>query len=102
MTEIATVIVGTKFYGAKALDAMDRMRVGDAVTLRRNEHPKDLNAVECHFLGVFIGYIPRITNPAIARAFDVGKTPIATVTECGRIAAGKVKAEPKIIVRWEE
>jgi hypothetical protein len=101
VTTIPTVIVGIKFYGAKAMEAVSLMRPGQAVLLRRAMHPKDPNAIECHFLGVFVGYVPRQANEPIATAFDAGKTPIAVITERGRIERGRVKAEPKITVSWD-
>lgn len=101
MTEIATVIVGTKYKGIDALNAVEVMRIGEPVTLKRAQHPKDANAVECHYLGVFVGFVPRQANPAIARAFDIGKTPIATITERAVVRAGRVRAEPKITVSWD-
>jgi hypothetical protein len=101
MTEVPTCIVGTKFHGIGALAAVEAMRVGQPITLKRVNHPKDPNAVECHYLGVFCGFVPRQANPAIARAFDAGKTPIAFITERAVVRAGRVRVEPKITVSWD-
>ncbi len=103
MTETATVIVGTKYKGAEAVGAVEKMRPGDAITLRRDGYNRhDANAVECWFLGMMVGFVPKITNPAIARAFDAGHRPTASVTAAARIERGKVRVEPKITVRWGE
>jgi hypothetical protein len=103
MTQVATVIVGTKFKGLHALQALDQMRAGDEVVLVRDPNNKyDAYAIECHYLGQNLGFVPKTNNTPIAKAIDGGVKAIATVTEPGRVEAGRIKAEPKILIRWGE
>jgi len=103
MTQIATVIVGSKFRPKQAREALTMMKPGTEIRLRRDPNNAfDAYAIECHFLGQHVGFIPRQANPEIARAMDSGVKPIAIVTEPGRIDNGRVAIEPKIRVRWGE
>ena len=93
MAEITSVIVGTKFRGQEAIDAIARMQPGDTVRLEREpENKYDLNAVSCHYLGRHVGYIPKLVNPRLAAAMDRGE-----------IERGKyIKVEPKLRITLGE
>jgi hypothetical protein len=98
---IETVIVGTKFRGAQAVSALRELRPGQEIRLVRENHPKDANAIQCHALGLQLGYVPRVANPRIAQAMDAGAKAIAEVTERAIVFdSGLIKREPKILVRW--
>ncbi len=103
MTEVATVIVGTKFKGALALEALARMRQGDEVRLNRDRTNRfDAYAIECHYLGTNVGFVPKLVNAPIAKALDSGAKAAVIVTDPGRVEGGRVKTEPKILIRWGE
>lgn len=101
MSEHATVIVGTKFQGKAALQALARMKPGETARLERVlDNPHDPNAVSVYYLGVMVGWIPRQANPPIARAFDRSSAVTATCTVAAVMAPGgwKVNVEPKLRV----
>jgi len=102
MTELNTVIVGTKYLGAAAVRTVAMMRPGMEVALRREDHKYDHHAIQCHFYGVQVGYIPKIVNPPVALSMDRGQTATAFVTAAADICGDKVRVEPKIIVRYGE
>jgi hypothetical protein len=98
--EVATCIVGTKFRGPAAVEAIAQMREGDEVRLvREPENKYDTWAVACHYLGLHVGYVPKQANPKIAAALDAGLTVTAIVREPPRIRAGRVDEEPALTVR---
>lgn len=105
MTEISTVIVGTSFKGQQAVDAVGMMAVGQAVRLVRDRGNRyDANAVACHYLGISVGFVPRVANPRVAAAMDAGAEPVAFVTAPATVNHGRsglrVKVEPKIKISW--
>ena len=99
MTTFKTVIVGTKFRGAVAVEAAGRLRKGDALRLERQpDNRHDRNAIAVYFGGVIIGYIPRIVNPRIAPLMDRGDQMEAVVDAPAQMDRGKIVIEPKITV----
>ena len=103
MTQVATVIVGTKFKGMHALQAIDQMRAGEEIVLIRDPNNRfDAYAIECHYLGQNVGFVPKQANAPIAKAIDGGVKPVATITEPGRVEGDRVKVEPQILIRWGE
>lgn len=103
MPEIRTCITGTRFTGRAGMVAVERLRAGDPVLLRRDPiNPHDRNAVLClseH--DIRLGFVPRITNPRIAAALDSGRQVVAVVHETADIRRGFVKREAGITVSWE-
>lgn len=102
MPEIPTCIVGTKFQGHLALEALAKMRPGSQVLLERDpDNQHDDNAVKCWFLGVFVGYVPRQANPRIAAALDAGKRLTCTVKAGPEFRGKNIDREPSIVIEWE-
>ena len=102
MPEISTVVVGIKWRGSAALDAVERMSPGDPVRLERENHPKDANAIRVHYLGVWVGYVPRQSNKTIAPAMDAGAAVTAVVEAPAGINRSFIYREPKLKVAWQE
>jgi hypothetical protein len=102
MTQVTTVIVGSKFHGVDALAAVAKMRAGDEILLVRVDNKFDAYAIECHFGGRMTGFVPKQANVPIANALDGGVKATARVIEPGRVEAGRIRAEPKILIRWGE
>jgi HIRAN domain-containing protein len=101
MSEIETPIVGTKFQGQRALDAVAGLRIGLQIELRRENHPKDANAIQCWALGIRLGYLSRLVNEPIARAMDSGGAVDAIVTRLADFGrTGNIVKEPMIRVQW--
>ena len=98
MTTFKTVVVGTKFRGAVAVEAVGRLRQGDALRLQREDHPRDRYAIQVHFGGLMIGYIPRVVNPRIAPLMDRGDQFEAVVDVPAEMSRGTIVIEPKITV----
>lgn len=97
--QIPTCIVGARFRGLKARDAIARMAVFLSVTLERDpENPHDANAVKCLFLGVHVGFIPKQSNPRIAAALDAGRRVDCMIT---KLPSGRI-TEPSVIVSWTD
>ncbi len=95
-------LVGTKFRGQAAIDTMLRMREGDAVRLEREPSNRyDANAIQVHFLGMFVGFIAKLANPRIAAAMDRGCDVQATVISGATMVRGR-PGEPLLNVFWEE
>jgi predicted dienelactone hydrolase len=100
---IPTVLVGTSFKGAAAIEAIAKMVAGSAVRLTREpENRHDAFAVACHYLGAHVGYIPKRTNPRIAQALDCGVPVHCTVSEPGLVRGHRVVTEPKLTVTWRQ
>jgi hypothetical protein len=71
MPELKTAIVGTRFRGPEAINALRLIRKGDAIELRAepdNQH--DPNAVACYAGDCHIGYVPPGSNKALATAMS--------------------------------
>lgn len=101
MPEIFSAVVGTKFRGSQAIEAIAKMRPGDAVQLvREADNAFDRNAVACHYLGVHVGYVPRQANPTVAAAMDGGATPTATVDKTPLFSRGRIEREPLLTISW--
>lgn len=102
MTTLSTVVVGTVFRGPEALEAVAKMRPGDALALVREPNNRfDQRAVACHYLGVHVGFIPMKLNAGVSKALDEEVAVEAVVTEGATIAKGRL-TEPKILLRWSE
>jgi HIRAN domain-containing protein len=100
MTPVQTVVVGTKFRGAVAIEAAGRLRKGDALRLEREpENPFDPNAIAVYYAGLKIGFIPKLVNPRLAPLMDRGEQLEGVVEAAAVIRDGKVRTEPKITVR---
>jgi hypothetical protein len=103
MAQVASALVGTKFRGKHALRAIDNMVEGDPVRLEREDHPNDVNAIKCFYLGTDVGYIPRAVNPPIAALMDMGVQVTARVAKPPKWdKTGKHKSEPLLILEWSE
>jgi hypothetical protein len=77
------------------------MKGGDRVRLvREPDNQYDSNAVQVWFIAVWIGYIPKVANPAIAAAMDAGIAPEAVVDLAPIVRGGWLDREPRILVRW--
>ena len=65
------VIAGIEYY--EALFAVEKMRVGDELILKR-EHDNiyDENAVEIYYKDIKLGYIPRSANYSISKIMNAG------------------------------
>ncbi len=64
-------LAGSQFHSLP--DVVDRIRVGDALTLRRQpDNPHDPNAIQVLWQGHMLGYVPRRENKGVARALDRG------------------------------
>lgn len=103
--EINAAVVGTKFRPnvAEALDALGKMNEGDVVRLERepgNQH--DRNAVQVHFLSVFVGYIPKVANPLLAAAMDAGAQPVAIVRKAPVVRGRFIQQEPLLQIAWRD
>ena len=99
------VIIGTraKWRGQEAVDVAARLAPGDEVTLRRDpENGHDPNAIEVHFAGVFLGFIPAIVARDIAPVIDRGTMPAAFVVQRGEAyqRGDAMKVEPMLVLRW--
>lgn len=102
MLEQQAALVGTKFCGAAAINALGRLRVGDYVRLvREADNRHDGNAVQCWAFGTRLGFVSRIANPPIARAMDSGAAVEAIVVTEPEIIGGRVRREPLLAVRWD-
>lgn len=102
MPEITAVIVGSKNYDC-ALDALQKMNEGDVVRLEREPaNSYDRNAVACHFLGIKIGFIPKVANPPLAAAMDAGAQPVAIVRKVPIIRGRFVQQEPLLQIAWRD
>lgn len=103
--QLDTVIVGTGFKGQSAIEAVGMMTAGDTVRLVRDRGNRyDTNAVACHFLGIHVGFVPKVANPRLAAAMDAGAAPTAIVTTAATVderrGGQRVKIEPKIRITW--
>ena len=71
-------LAGSQFH--KLPDIIDRIRVGDALTLRRQpDNPHDPNAIQVLWQGHMLGYVPRRENKTVARAMDRDEPLVARV-----------------------
>lgn len=94
MPDVETVIKGTKFKGKQAVEAAQLLRPGDQIRLVRDARNRyDGNAIECHALGLNLGFVAKEANPRIAAAIDAGAE-----VRCEVIA--QTRFEPKIRVSW--
>jgi len=101
--ELRSVIVGTRYRGQAAIDAIARMRPGDSVRLERENHPNDIYAIQCHYLGTFVGYIPKLVNTRIAPQMDSGSIATAVVETSAVIRRGNfIQTEPKLRITLGE
>lgn len=101
--EISAAVVGTKFRGQEALDAIQKMNEGDVVRLERDRaNEYDASAVQVHFLGVFVGFIPKVANPALAAAMDAGAQPVAIVTKAPVVRGRFIQTEPMLRIAWRD
>lgn len=101
MPELTVAVVGIPFKGAKAVECAARAPVGYVPRLVRdavNKH--DRNAVQVHILGMFVGFVPKSHNSALAAAMDRGAEPRAIVTRAAEIKRGRIYIEPLISVAW--
>ena len=101
MTEIKSAVVGTKFAGDRAVQAIQKMKVGDPVRLEREDHPKDPLAIRVYSDGVFVGFIPRVVNSTLAPAMDGGAVPEATIVSRPDVRGKFIKTEPMLVIRWD-
>ncbi|MDP2810704.1 MAG: HIRAN domain-containing protein [Rhodocyclaceae bacterium] len=80
---LETHVAGLRYHQAR--DALPNLRVGTALSLRRepgNSH--DELAIEVFVLeSMKLGYIPRHRNPVLARLMDAGKQLLASVASVG-------------------
>lgn len=98
---IPTVLVGTGFKGALAVEALSRMTAGSAIRLvREPDNRADPLAVACFYLGLHVGYVSRRVNPRIAEALDRGIPVHCLVREAPLIRRSRVMVEPKLTVTW--
>ncbi len=71
-------LAGSQFH--ELPDIIDRIRVGDALTLRRQpDNPHDPNAIQVLWQGHMLGYVPRRENKTVARAMDRDEPLVARV-----------------------
>lgn len=71
-------LAGSQYHALA--DVVDRIRVGDALTLvREPDNPHDRNAIQVLWQGHMLGFVPRRENRAVARAMDNGQPLIARV-----------------------
>ena len=71
-------LAGSQYHALP--DIVDRIRVGDALTLKREpDNPHDRNAIQVLWQGHLLGFVPRRENKAVARAMDRGDPLIARV-----------------------
>jgi HIRAN domain len=97
IAEIPTVIVGTRWRGDRALEAIAGMKRGDTVQLvRETSNRHDAYAVACHYRSLHVGYIPRQTNTPVAQALDRGAIVTAIVEAPAQIANRYIKSEAKL------
>jgi len=94
---IESVIVGTK-HQPGATKAIAKMRAGDEVRLERDPANRyDHYAIKCYFLGVFVGFIPKLVNPRLAPAMDQGAIATAVVEAPPVIRRDSfIQVEPKL------
>lgn len=102
MTATTTVIVGTKYRGPTAVEAVGDLRVGDTLRLERETHRFDGWAIQCWVRSQCVGYLPKQVNGPIARAMDAGLAATAAVVKPARIARGHVVEEPMVLVQVAE
>lgn len=101
MPEMTCAIVGVNFRGPNAVQCLARAPVGHVCRLvRESNNQYDSNAVQVHALGMFVGFVPRTHNPALAAAMDRGIEPTAIITRALRVERGRVKSEALITVSW--
>lgn len=103
MNEYRTAVVGTKHYGLAALTAVSRMQPGDAVRVEREPTNKyDQYAVQVHFLGVHVGYVPKLVNRPIAFLLDNDRSVTAVCIGAPEIHGSWIKKEPMILIRADD
>ena len=101
MSEVRTVIVGTRFRGLDAVAALAGLAKGDVIELRAEpDNPHDAFAVACHAGGVHLGYVPRSHNAQLTKALARGWINGARVALEAIVDRGEVVAAPKIVVEW--
>ena len=99
MTAFRTVVVGSHFRGHVAVEAVGRLRKGDALQLRREpDNRHDRNAIAIYYAGLKIGFIPKLVNPRIAPLMDRGDQLEAVVDAPAEMSRGTIVIEPKITV----
>ena len=103
MKTVDTTIVGVRFRGAEAIRRCCRVVPDEAVTLVAEPGNRyDANAVQVRIGGLFVGYVPKETNPGIAEALREKKSLLARITHPGKERNGFLFAEPKIRVQWND
>lgn len=64
-----TRLHGMAYYQAE--QALDNMQIGQPVQLKREPHnPHDSHAIEVYWQNYKLGYVPRISNFALAKMLD--------------------------------
>lgn len=101
MPKFVVPIIGTKYRGKPAIDALAVLVAGDEVSLRAEpDNPHDSNAVACYAGGQHIGYVPRGQNAEIADALLRSLAVTAGIAVEPIVDKGAVIAAPKILVLW--
>ena len=68
------------FYYYKGTELIDIMKPSETLSMKpRPTNPHDKYAVELHYKGQLIGYIPRSDNKHIFRLIDQGKDLVCTI-----------------------
>lgn len=82
-------VAGTGYYDAA--QALEKIRKAKTLILKRQpDNPHDELAIEVFAPdGEKLGYVPRKSNPILARLMDAGKIITASLTDCDEEADGK-------------
>jgi hypothetical protein len=71
---LSTKIVGARHRGGEALDVAIALEPGEELTLVRDpSNQYDANAIQVHYDGIFIGFVPKTANADLATALDAGR-----------------------------